>query len=116
MGSQLLIHMAIQKAKAGGGGGGGGGKKREHKTYEVRVYLLMSSYSGELELLTTINYRCKDVFTDHGRAISLAKTTIEEYVRNIGMFGITIEDPEDAFSYYPPQRIGKVEYNVVDKD
>ena len=76
----------------------------------------MSSYSGELELLTTIEYRCKDLFTEHGRALALAKTTIEEYVRNIGMFGITVEDPEDTFSYYPPQRIGKVEYDLVDKD
>ena len=90
--------------------------KREHKTFEIRVYLLLSSYSGELELLTTIPFRCKDLFTEHGRQLINAKNAIEEYVRNIGMFGITIEDPQDSFSYYPPQRIGKVEYSEVDRD
>lgn len=85
---------------------------KEHKTYEVRVYLLVSSYSEELELLTIILRQCHDV-TARGRVVSLAKTTIEEYVRNIGLFGITIEDPKNTFSYYPPHRIGKVEYSEV---
>ena len=86
---------------------------REYKTFEVRVYLLMSSYSGELELLTTIIHRCKDVFTEDKKPVNLARASIEEYVRNIGLFGITVEDPEGSFSFYPPQRIGKIEYNDV---
>ena len=93
-----------------------GKAKKQHKTFEIKVYLLISSYSGDLELLTTIYHRAKDVFTDSGKPINIAAASIEEYVRNIGLFGITVEDPKDFWSYYPPSRIGKIEYTEVDQD
>ena len=92
-------------------------KKRDHKTFEIRVYIWSNAgYSGDTELITTIDFRCKDVFEERGRPISIAIKTVEEYVRNIGLFGITVEDPAGLFSYYPPTRIAKVEYEYKDKD
>lgn len=91
-------------------------RKKEFKTTEFRIYTLSLAYSGELELLTTIVMELKDVF-DHGRGnrpIALAAKTAEEFVRNIGLYGITVEDPEGTFNYYPPSRIGKVEYRELD--
>lgn len=117
--------MPVQKpnneGKNGGKGGGGGNKppspnkpKKEVKVVEFRIYTLASGYTGDLELLITVTQKYKDVHTDHGRAISLAKDCAEEYVRNIGMYGITVEDPQDTYNYYPPNRIAKIEYNEVD--
>lgn len=93
-----------------------GQKKRQYKTFEVRVYKLVSTYSDDLELLTTLYHRCKDVFTDYGRPLASAKVSIEEFVRNIGLFGITVEDPATLWSFYPPHQIGKIEYEEVDAD
>jgi hypothetical protein len=89
--------------------------KKEIKKIEFRVYTLASGYTGDLELIATIVQKYKDIHTDHGRPISLAKDCAEEYVRNIGMYGITIEEPQDVYNYYPPNRIAKVEYNEVEK-
>lgn len=83
-------------------------------TYEIRVYSSTSSYSSDYELIATIRRDYRDIILDGGRIISLAKNEIEEYVRNIGMFGISIENPEDSFTYYPPNRIAKIEFGEVD--
>jgi len=93
-----------------------GKSKRQYKTFEIKVYLVSSSYSDDLILLTTIYQRFKNIFTDSGRPINLASASVEEYVRNIGLFGIIVEDPQGFWSFYPPSRIGKIEYTEVDKD
>ena len=90
--------------------------KKEVKTYEFRIYTTTSVYAGDLELLATIRSDYKDITTEHGRIISKAKGDADEFAKNVGLFGITIEDPKDTFSFYPPQRIFKIEYNEVDDD
>jgi hypothetical protein len=96
------------------GQGQGPKPKKEIKTFEFRIYALASGYTGELELLATTTEHFKDVFAPGGRPLSVAKHSAEEYVRNIGMFGFTIETPANLFNYYPPNRIAKIEYNEVD--
>ena len=90
--------------------------KKRARTYEFRIYTIVSIYAGDLELLATIRNKFKDIYTNQGRIISQSKTTAEEFARNIGMFGITLECPENTFTYYPPHRISKVEYNEVEDD
>ncbi len=87
--------------------------KRETKLIEFRIYTLASGYTGDLELLATVVQEYKDIHNCHGHILCLAKNSAEEYVRNIGLYGITIEDPADKFNYYPPNRIAKIEYNEV---
>jgi len=116
--------MPAPKGSGNSGGNSGGGNnppnppkppKKEVKIVEFRIYTLSSTYMGDLELLVTVTQKYKDVHTDHGRPISLAAACAEEYVRNIGMYGITVEDPQNTFNYYPPNRIAKIEYNEVEK-
>lgn len=90
---------------------------RGHKTYEIRVFIWTSAgYSGDTELIATIDFRAKDVWEEHGRPLSIAIKTVEEYVRNIGLFGISVEDPAGLFTFYPPTRIAKIEYDYIDRD
>lgn len=88
--------------------------KKDLKTVEFKIYRLASGYIGDLELLATTTQSFRDVFTDGGRPISIAKKCAEEYVRNIGLYGITIEDPEDTFNFYPPTQIAKIVYSIID--
>lgn len=90
--------------------------KKEAKTYELRIYTTTSVYAGDLELLATIRADYKDITAERGRIISQAKGDADEFAKNVGLFGITIENPKDTFSFYPPHRIFKVEYNEVDDD
>jgi hypothetical protein len=85
----------------------------EVKFIEFRIYTFSSGYMGDLELLATVVQEYKDVHNSHGHVLCLAKNNAEEYVRNIGLYGITVEDPAERYNYYPPNRIAKVEYNEV---
>ena len=89
---------------------------KDTKIYEFRVYTTTSVYAGDVELLVTLTSKFKDIIGPGGRVISQARGNADEYARNIGMFGLTVEDPEDTFVYYAPHRIFKVEYNEVDDD
>ena len=90
------------------------GLAKKYKEYEIRVYVSSNSYSDESNLLTTINVKGRDIIAEGNRMISSARNSLEEQVRNIGLFGITVEDPKDTFAFYPPHRILKVEYNEMD--
>ena len=72
--------------------------------YAFRVYTFTSAYSENLELLVTIT----SAFKSHD-----TKKDANEYARNIGVLGISIENPTGSFTYYPPTRIAKVEYNII---
>jgi hypothetical protein len=87
--------------------------RRDVKVYEFRVFNYTSAYGGDSEVLVTTTVKFKDVWTEHGRPISIAKQGAEEYVRNVGLYGITIEEPNDVFNFYPPGRISKIEYQRV---
>ena len=84
-----------------------------NKDYEISVYIFSSSYSSDCELLTVISVKVKNILDKYNRVVSSAKHTVEEQVRNIGLFGITVENPEGIFTFYPPHRIFKVEYNEL---
>jgi len=89
--------------------------KKHIKTYEFKIYTLASGYTNDLELLATVAHNFQDVFVDGGRPVSIAKNCAEEYARNIGLFGVPIENPKNQFNYYPPNRIAKVEYSEMEK-
>ncbi len=89
--------------------------KKDLKTFEFKVYRLASGYTGDFELIATIEQKFKNVTSDGGRPITIARHRAEEFARNIGIFGITVETPEGFFNYYPPSQIAKVEYSITDE-
>lgn len=85
-------------------------KRKNIKIYEFRIYSLSNDYSEEYQLLVSTTQRFKDVIEFTGRSVSEARIQAEEYVRNIGTYGITVEDPEGTFNFYPAHRIAKIIY------
>lgn len=80
------------------------------RTYEFKVYTLVSEYTQDYELLTTICETFKDKYINCHLKSPSAKEQADDFARNIGLLGITVENPHKFFTYYPPSHIAKVEY------
>ncbi len=104
-GSQHFLHMPTIKHNENNSG-------KKYKIYEFRIYTLASGYTGDLELLASL-FKCFEKnFTSNPAS---PQEQAEECARNIGLFGVTIENPKYSFSFYPPSRIAKVEFNEVEQ-
>jgi hypothetical protein len=86
------------------------------KVFEFKVYAVTNEYSGELTLIADITQKFRDVTADGGRIVSIAQASAEEFVRNIGMFGVSVQIADGSWSYYPPIRIGRVDYTKVNDE
>src|SRR4051812_37945500 len=75
-------------------------KRKDIKVYEFKIYTLSNGYSGDYELLVTTTQQFKDIIEISGRTANAARLQAEEYVRSIGTYGITVEDPEGTFNFY----------------
>lgn len=77
------------------------------RTYEFRVYVFVSAYMEETELLTTFTKKFRNGFWHK------AQKEAEEWARLIGAHGLTVENPKGHFTFYPADRIAKVEFTEV---
>lgn len=93
--------------KAGKGHGGDG----RFVTYEFQIYVNTLDYGGDLMLVATIDQTFKN--DGGGTGGDDTEPQAEEFVRNIGMFGVTVEDMPGHWVYYPPVRIAKIDFYVV---